>query len=646
MLEDLNGDDLTKATLLADAASVGASVTEIQWTTSAADADAACAAAFDDVDSAVTASEFLCEAEASRRRRGLLQTTFSVKILLSAAATVQSKIDEAWTLLVGSVPVGVDPISALALIPGINTGAVTLFESAASAAVSTAREASALAGESASLAAAATVSEAAATTLEADAVALEAEVAALETSLDEATAAAAGGEASTDVALIVGIVFGVVGAVALAGVGVRNRASVAAALRRVTRRSNRGDARTGAGSNRDRGFDDIGGGGSDDARARRDRRDAGGGDASAARRRRGDPGDPPGSAADRFDPPPVSIDRAPWDCPACTFRNEAASDACGACDGPRPERAPPDAEREVSRARGPPTPPPPPPPSSSSYGPASYSRHERQWSSGGSADAAPAAPGGEDAGWAAFPSPDAGGIGGGDHSGAFGSAVPASRAAGGAGGSFETPERFDAFQEEEDDDDPFGEASDDEEDVDAGLNNAGSNAVAPGPGDDSDDPFGEASDEDSPAEEDSPAAAFAARVAPESESFPVAGGFGGEDEDDSDDPFGEGEDSDDPFGGAGGEGEDSDDPFGEAGEGGAFDAPAPAFGEQRRFDQPQSAFDQPQSAFDQPQSAFDQPQSAFDEPPSAFAAAAPPGGGFGDDSDDSDDSDPFGDATP
>jgi hypothetical protein len=277
------------------------------------------------------------------------------------------------------------------------------------------------------------VSEAAATTLEADAVALEAEVAALETSLDEATAAAAGGGESTDVAFIVGVVFGVVGAVALAGVGVRNRASVAAALRRVTRRSNRGDARTGAGSNRDRGFDDIGGGGSDDPRARRDRRDAGGGDASAARRRRGDPGDPPGSAADRFDPPPVSIDRAPWDCPACTFRNEAASDACGACDGPRPERAPPDAEREVSRARGPPTPTPPPPPSSS-YGPASYSRHERQWSSGGSADAAPAAPGGEDAGWAAFPSPDAGGIGGGDHSGAFGSAVPASRAAAGGRG--------------------------------------------------------------------------------------------------------------------------------------------------------------------------------------------------------------------
>ena len=87
-------------------------------------------------------------------------------------------------------------------------------------------------------------------------------MAALETSLDEATAAAAGGEESTDVAFIVGIVFGVVGAFALAGVGVRNRASVAAALRRVTRRSNRGDARTGAGSNRDRGFDDIGGGGS------------------------------------------------------------------------------------------------------------------------------------------------------------------------------------------------------------------------------------------------------------------------------------------------------------------------------------------------------------------------------------------------
>jgi hypothetical protein len=80
--------------------------------------------------------------------------------------------------------------------------------------------------------------------------------------------------------------------------------------------------------------------------------------------------------------------------------------------------------------------------------------------------------------------------------------------------------------------------------------------------------------------------------------------------------------------------------------GGAFDAPAPAFGEQRRFEQPQSAFDQPQSAFDQPQSAFDQPSSAFDQPPSAFAAAAPPGAGFGDDSDDSDDSDPFGDATP
>ena len=145
-------------------------------------------------------------------------------------------------------------------------------------------------------------------------------------------------------------------------------------------------------------------------------------------------------------------------------------------------------------------------------------------------------------------------------------------------GFVRNPERFDAFQEEEEDDDPFGEASDDEEEIDAGLNNAGSNAVAPGPGDDSDDPFGEASDEDSPAEEDSPAAAFAARVAPESESFPVAGGFGGEDEDDSDDPFGEGEDSDDPFGGAGGEGEDSDDPFGEGSEGGAFDAPAPVRG--------------------------------------------------------------------
>ena len=58
------------------------------------------------------------------------------------------------------------------------------------------------------------------------------------------------------------------------------------------------------------------------------------------------------------------------------------------------------------------------------------------------------------------------------------------------------------------------------------------------------------------------------------------------------------------------------------GRGGASTRPRP-FGEQRRFDQPQSAFDQPQSAFDQPQSAFDQPQSAFDEPPSAFARPRP-----------------------
>ena len=260
-----------KATLLADAASVGASVTEIQWTTSAADADAACAAAFDDVDSAVTASEFLCEAEASssspRAAPNHLCQDFAER---GGDRPVEDR--RSVTLLVGSVPVGVDPISALALIPGINTGAVTLFESAASAAVSTARETSA--PPASRTAAAATVSEAAATTLEADAVALEAEVAALETSSTRRRRrrrAAKNRPTSPS------------SSASLSGAGRRgrarrrrrsNRASVAAALRRVTRRSNRGDARTGAGSNRDRGFDDIGGGGSDDARARRDRHDA------------------------------------------------------------------------------------------------------------------------------------------------------------------------------------------------------------------------------------------------------------------------------------------------------------------------------------------------------------------------------------
>ena len=50
---------------------------------------------------------------------------------------------------------------------------------------------------------------------------------------------------------------------------------------------------------------------------------------------------------------------APWDCPACTLRNDAASDACGACDGPRPGDAEPEVGFQAMRREIPPPERPP-----------------------------------------------------------------------------------------------------------------------------------------------------------------------------------------------------------------------------------------------------------------------------------------------
>ena len=229
---DLSDADAIKATLLADAAIVGASVVEARSTFSAETADAACALSYEAMG--VPSDQGHCEASAaSARRRRLTQTSspFDVSVFLSAAQTNQTLIDQGISNLgaasgaSNAVTVVVDPVAALEEIPGVDADAVATFATAATASSAASREAATLAAEATRLDEAATTREAQAQTLEANAAALEEDAETARTTLEEATAAVSppsSGE-TTDVALIGGAVGGSVAFLMIAFAGFRYR---------------------------------------------------------------------------------------------------------------------------------------------------------------------------------------------------------------------------------------------------------------------------------------------------------------------------------------------------------------------------------------------------------------------------------------
>ena len=229
---DLSDADAIKATLLADAAIVGASVVEARSTFSAETADAACALSYEAMG--VPSDQGHCEASAaSARRRRLTQTSspFDVSVFLSAAQTNQTLIDQGISNLgaasgaSNAVTVVVDPVAALEEIPGVDADAVATFATAATASSAASREAATLAAEATRLDEAATTREAQAQTLEANAAALEEDAETARTTLEEATAAVSppsSGE-TTDVALIGGAVGGSVAFLLIAFAGFRYR---------------------------------------------------------------------------------------------------------------------------------------------------------------------------------------------------------------------------------------------------------------------------------------------------------------------------------------------------------------------------------------------------------------------------------------
>ena len=232
VVSDLSGVDAVKATFLADAAIVGASVVDVRSTFSAETADAACALSYEAM--AVPSDQGHCEASAaSARRRRLTQTSspFDVSVLLSAAQTNQTLIDQGIANIGAAagasnvVNVVVDPVAELEEIPGVDAAAVATFSTAATASSAASREAATLAAEASRLDEAATVREEQAQTLEANAAALEEDAETARTNLEEATAAVPppSSAESTDVALIGGAVGGSVALVLIAFAGYRYR---------------------------------------------------------------------------------------------------------------------------------------------------------------------------------------------------------------------------------------------------------------------------------------------------------------------------------------------------------------------------------------------------------------------------------------
>jgi hypothetical protein len=228
---DLSGAVATKATLLADAAIAGASVVDVRSTFSAETTDAACALSYEAMG--VPSEQGHCEASAaSARRRRLTQTSsFDVSVLLSAAQTNQTLIDQGVSNLEAAlgasnvVNVVVDPVAALGDIPGVDAAAVATFSTAATAASAASREAATLAAEATSLDEAATTREEQAQTLEANAAALEEDLDTARKILEEATAAVAppSSAETTDLTLIGAAVGGSVACLLIAFAGYRYR---------------------------------------------------------------------------------------------------------------------------------------------------------------------------------------------------------------------------------------------------------------------------------------------------------------------------------------------------------------------------------------------------------------------------------------
>ena len=268
LIGDLTGTDKTKATLLADAAIVGAGVIDVRSRIAADTDKGACAAAFTAMD--VASTEGHCESSvvsSSRRkvsRRRLAQTSaYDVSVLLSAARTNQTLIDAAVRNLASAVGVSnvanvtVDPVLVIRAIPGVKADAVDTFASAATASTAAATNATALQREAAALAETAAARETEASSLASNAGTLELDLETTRTQLDEANAAASVPDtAETNVTLIAAAAAGAVAFLAIAFVAYRFRGCLG--LRRNSQGGSQPPRFDGSGRGRNDGFGGFG----------------------------------------------------------------------------------------------------------------------------------------------------------------------------------------------------------------------------------------------------------------------------------------------------------------------------------------------------------------------------------------------------
>ena len=130
LLSGLSGDALKKATLLADAAIAGVKVSKIAMPLTAASPAEACETAF--AKMSVEATNGICEAATSSRRRNLLQTAYYVTVTVSPAVVDVSAVTASLTTNgITATMTSVDPVDELALIDGIDLTELDTFNTAA-----------------------------------------------------------------------------------------------------------------------------------------------------------------------------------------------------------------------------------------------------------------------------------------------------------------------------------------------------------------------------------------------------------------------------------------------------------------------------------------------------------------------------------
>ena len=130
LLSVLSGDALKKATLLADAAIAGVKVSKIAMPLTATSPAEACETAF--AKMSVEATNGMCEAETSSRRRNLQQTAYDVTVIVSPAVVDVSAVTASLTTNgITATMMSVDPVDEIALIDGIDLTKIDTFNTAA-----------------------------------------------------------------------------------------------------------------------------------------------------------------------------------------------------------------------------------------------------------------------------------------------------------------------------------------------------------------------------------------------------------------------------------------------------------------------------------------------------------------------------------